>query len=126
MATDSRTVQTTVVTRSTNDTMYAGTQIVWTVAAVIEFFLVLRLALIVLGVGSTSVFASIIYNTSALLMRPFTSLFGTLPIGTTGLEGTAFIAMLTYFAIGAGISALLAEQSIATQLDPAARIRTID
>lgn len=126
MTTDTRTVETIVTTKNSNDTLYMGTQFVWIITSIIAVLLALRALFMMLGIASSSTVASLIYSSTDILMSPFTTLFGYLPIGNTGIEGALLLAAASYIAIGAGINAVLVDQQVASWLTPENRLRSIE
>ncbi len=123
----STTTRTTVTsTEQVNESMYIAMQIVSIVTVVTIALLALRAIMMIAGVSSTTLLPSMVYSTSNILLVPFTSIFGTLPIGTTGLEGAVLIAMAIYLTIGLGIRAILGDQSFTVQIDPKTRLQNAD
>lgn len=125
MTTDTRTIRTTVITRGSSDALYLTTQVIWMITAVVEVFLILRVILEMLGSGSTTMLGRIIYIATDILLLPFTSLFGTLPIGSTGIEGSALLALGVYLAIGAGVVAVITDQVFSHRFDTLTRTEAV-
>jgi len=91
------------------NSLYRGTQVIWTVVTLLEALLAFRLVLRLLAANPAAGFTDIIYTITSPFVAPFVAVFSPTYI-TNGsvFEWTTLLAMFVYFLIGAGLARLLA------------------
>jgi hypothetical protein len=92
-------------------TVTVVTNLVMYIAAVIEFFLLFRFILKILGANPGSVFVSFIYTVSGIFEMPFRGIFRAAAgqgIETTSiLEPSTVVALFVYLVVALGITQLI-------------------
>lgn len=88
---------------STTKPIYRGTQIVWSILAIIETLLAFRFILKMVGANPAAVFTDFIYVVTAPFIAPFAAVFGTSSVASNVVEWTTLLAMFVYWIIAIGI-----------------------
>jgi hypothetical protein len=89
--------------------LYRGTQVVWTLVAIVETLLAFRLALRLLAANPAAGFTDFIYTLSYPLVAPFLAVFSpTFVTSGSVFEWTTLLAMFVYFLVGSGLVKLFA------------------
>ena len=101
---------------STTKPIYRGVQVVWYILGVIEFLLVLRFALKILGANPGAGFTSFIYNVTTPIAAPFLRVFNFTQVGNNVFEWTTLLAMLVYWFLAMAIVKLFfMSKTVSTQ-----------
>lgn len=87
----------------TTKPLYRGTQIVWYILSVLEFLLVFRFVLKLLGANPSAGFSSFVYGITYPLAAPFLSVFSMTQIEGNIFEWTTLLAMLVYWLVALAI-----------------------
>lgn len=81
---------------------------IYIIFAIIITIIMLRMILLLIGVGSTEPFAHFIYELSVVFVVPFFLLFGYTPAyGAPVFEISSLVAMLVYILVGWGLAVLV-------------------
>lgn len=83
--------------------IFRSYQIVWYILGVIEFLLLFRFILKMIGANPLSGFTKLIYNLSNPLALPFSGVIGPTTSGVSVFEWSTAIAALVYLLIAYGI-----------------------
>ena len=87
----------------TTKPIYRGVQVVWYLLSLIEFLLIFRFVLKLLGANPGAGFTSFIYNITGPLVAPFLRVFNITVVQGAIFEWTTLLAMLVYWFIAFGI-----------------------
>jgi hypothetical protein len=88
----------------TTKPLYRGTQVVWYILGIVEFLLLFRFLLKLLGANPEAGFSSFIYVTTYVFANPFLNVFGNTSIIEGSIfEWTTLLAMLVYWTIAMGL-----------------------
>lgn len=82
-------------------------QLIWWLLGFFEAVLALRFIFKLIGVNAANPFASILYNVSGFLVKPFASLTGAPQANGMVFEFSTLLAMIIYGLIGWGIAKLV-------------------
>ncbi|MEK9173653.1 MAG: hypothetical protein AAB845_00100 [Patescibacteria group bacterium] len=83
--------------------LYRGTQIIWSIFALIEAFLLLRFVLKLLQANPRAGFTDTIYTISGIFTAPFEAVFRNVYVSGSVFEWTTLLAMLIYWFIAMAI-----------------------
>ncbi|NTV36352.1 MAG: YggT family protein, partial [Anaerolineaceae bacterium] len=75
---------------------FKATQVIWLLVGLLEAALALRIIFKLIGVNAENNFASFLYATTGIFVKPFESLIGAPAAGGMVLEISTFIAMIVY------------------------------
>ncbi len=83
--------------------IFRSYQVIWYIVGVMEFVLLFRLILRLIGANPNSGFANLIYNLSDPLALPFSGVVSPMVSGVSVFEWATVIAMLVYLLLAYGI-----------------------
>lgn len=87
--------------------LYKGTQIVWFILNVLEFLLLFRFILKLLGANPAAGFSSLIYGVTYPFAQPFLTVFNQTRVAGSVIEWTTLLAMLVYYFIALALIRLV-------------------
>jgi len=102
-------------TSPTTKPLYKGTQIVWYLFGLLEFFLAFRFGFRLLGANPNTGFVSFIYTVTRPFILPFSGIFGGVQVYGVALEWGTLLAMVVYFFVAwALVNLFLISKTVST------------
>jgi YGGT family len=97
-----------VVTRADVSVGVVAQRIVYLIFGIIVTFLLLRMALLLLGANQGNAVVDFIYGVSAVFVAPFYGIFNYTPVyGATVLDITSVVAVIIYLLIAWGLASIV-------------------
>ena len=106
----------------TTKPLFRGTQIVWSLATLIEIILAFRLFLRLAGANPGAGFTSFIYAISWPFAQPFIAVFNPTVVEGKVFEWTTILAALVYLLVAWGIASLLSMSKTVSTPEAAAKL----
>lgn len=97
--------------------LYRGTQVVWSIVAVINILLLFRFFLKLLGANESAGFTSFIYLITTPFAGPFIYVFNLVAVRNSIIEWGTILAVFVYTLIGYGIVKLLSMSKPVSTID---------
>jgi hypothetical protein len=107
---------------NTTRPLYRGTQVVWYIVGLLEVLLAFRLVLKFLGANTDAWFTNLIFTLSNPLVAPFVAVFQVSEVQGSTVEWTTVLAMVVYWVVARGISALLVMGRAVSTSEAAAKL----